>query len=73
MPVLRPGQVFEYMSGVDLATPTGTMKGHFYMAKVAEGTISAKSGDDVESIRLQDPLEVTIAPFPLKIPETPIL
>ena len=68
MPVLRPGQVFEYMSGVELATSTGIMKGHFYMAKVSENVSSAKSGDDVEAIRLkQEPIEVAIGPFPLKV------
>jgi uncharacterized protein affecting Mg2+/Co2+ transport len=67
LPVLRPGQAFEYMSGTDLATPKGIMKGHFYMARVSENARSAKSGDDVEGVRLQDPLEVTVAPFPLTV------
>ena len=44
------------------------MKGHFYMAKVSENVSSAKSGDDVEAIRLkQEPIEVAIGPFPLKV------
>jgi hypothetical protein len=35
------------------------------MAKVPEDTISAKSGDVVEALKLDDKLEVTVAPFPL--------
>jgi uncharacterized protein affecting Mg2+/Co2+ transport len=31
-PVLHPGQVFEYMSGTDLAAPRGTMTGRLSMA-----------------------------------------
>mmetsp|Transcript_4722 Transcript_4722/g.8912 ORF Transcript_4722/g.8912 Transcript_4722/m.8912 type:complete len:567 (-) Transcript_4722:968-2668(-) len=53
LPVLRPGQAFEYVSGTDLATPAGTMKGHFYMATVPEKTKSAKSGDDVVAVSYQ--------------------
>ncbi|VEU38320.1 unnamed protein product [Pseudo-nitzschia multistriata] len=53
LPVLRPGQAFEYVSGTDLATPVGTMKGHFYMATVPEKTKSAKSGDDVVAVSYQ--------------------
>ncbi|KAG7336917.1 ApaG domain containing protein [Nitzschia inconspicua] len=48
LPVLHPGQVFEYMSGTDLATPKGTMKGHLYMARVPSTTKSAMSGDIVD-------------------------
>lgn len=53
LPVLQPGQIFEYVSGTDLATPTGIMKGHFYMATVPEKTKSAQSGDDVEAVTHQ--------------------
>jgi uncharacterized protein affecting Mg2+/Co2+ transport len=51
LPVLQPGQVFEYMSGTDLATPCGQMKGHLYMARVPKSTISAKSGDEVDALK----------------------
>jgi len=53
LPVLQPGQVFEYVSGTDLATPVGTMKGHFYMATVPSKTRSAQSGDDVVAVSYQ--------------------
>ncbi|KAL3925786.1 MAG: hypothetical protein SGILL_000167 [Bacillariaceae sp.] len=53
LPVLHPGQVFEYMSGTDLATPKGIMKGHLYMARVPSTTQSAKSGDNVEAFLKQ--------------------
>lgn len=53
LPVLQPGQAFEYVSGTDLATPIGTMMGHFYMATVPSKTRSAKSGDDVVAVSYQ--------------------
>jgi ApaG protein len=53
LPVLQPGQVFEYMSGTDLAKPRGTMKGFFYMARVPSNTRSAKSGDNLELLLKQ--------------------
>jgi uncharacterized protein affecting Mg2+/Co2+ transport len=65
LPVLRPGQVFEYTSGTELATAKGIMRGHLYMARVPEGAISAKSGDDIEALKLSDKLKVAVSPFPL--------
>ena len=65
LPVLQPGQVFEYMSGADLATTRGEMRGHFYMAKVSDDAKSANSGDDVQSISDEDKFEAIVAPFPL--------
>eukprot|EP00535_Pseudo-nitzschia_heimii_P009771 CAMPEP_0197191738 /NCGR_PEP_ID=MMETSP1423-20130617/23946_1 /TAXON_ID=476441 /ORGANISM="Pseudo-nitzschia heimii, Strain UNC1101" /LENGTH=363 /DNA_ID=CAMNT_0042644471 /DNA_START=333 /DNA_END=1424 /DNA_ORIENTATION=- len=53
LPVLQPGQVFEYVSGTDLNTPIGEIKGHLYMAMVPTKTRSAKSGDDVMAITCQ--------------------
>ena len=50
LPVLQPGRVFEYVSGTDLATPKGEMKGHLYMATVPPQTRSAKAGDDVATV-----------------------
>ena len=47
LPVLQPGQAFEYVSGTDLTTPRGEMMGHLYMATVPPHTRSAKSGDTV--------------------------
>jgi hypothetical protein len=53
------------MSGTDLTTKRGIMKGHLYMAKVPENSMSAKPGDVVEALKVGDKLEVTVAPFPL--------
>lgn len=50
LPVLQPGQVFEYVSGTDLTTPRGKMSGHLYMATVPPQTRSAKSGDTVTAV-----------------------
>lgn len=52
LPVLGPGEVFEYMSGADIATPTGAMEGFFHMASVdMQKTDSAHVGDqDVEAL-----------------------
>lgn len=54
LPVLQPGQVFEYMSGTDLGTPRGVMRGHLYMARVPSTTPSAKSGDEVQALKAAD-------------------
>ena len=53
LPVLHPGQVFEYMSGTDLVGPKGTMKGHLYMARVPSTARSAQSGDNIEALLKQ--------------------
>ena len=51
LPVLGPGEVFEYMSGADISTPTGAMEGTFHMARVnMQTTDSAHIGDDVEAL-----------------------
>lgn len=65
LPVLRPGQVFEYMSGTDLVNARGVMHGHFYMARVQQDTRSAKSGDHVEALTVDEKFEAEVAPFPL--------
>ena len=65
LPVLQPGQVFEYMSGTDLVNTHGVMQGHFYMARVPPKTPSARSGDHVEALNVGDKFEVAVAPFPL--------
>lgn len=66
LPVLRPGQVFEYMSGTDLLGTKGIMKGHFYMARVPDDRHSAKAGDNVEALKAGDKFEVEVASFPLE-------
>jgi len=51
-PVLGPGEVFEYMSGADISTPTGAMEGIFHMAQVNMQTCdSAHIGDDVDALK----------------------
>ena len=51
LPVLGPGEVFEYMSGADISTPTGAMEGTFHFAKVnMQTTDSAHIGDDVDAL-----------------------
>jgi ApaG protein len=47
-PVLHPGQVFEYMSGTDLATPRGTMTGHLYMARAPAAGKLAQSAEGTQ-------------------------
>ena len=44
-------KVFEYMSGCELSTPTGSMEGCFHMASVdVKTTQSAQVGDHVEAL-----------------------
>ncbi|KAL7457066.1 hypothetical protein ACHAWC_008564 [Mediolabrus comicus] len=51
LPVLGPGEVFEYMSGAELATPKGKMEGVFHMASVdMQTTDSAHVGNPVEAL-----------------------
>jgi uncharacterized protein affecting Mg2+/Co2+ transport len=64
---LRPGQVFEYMSGTDLVSTNGVMTGHFYMARVLSETHSAKAGDHVKALKEGgEKFVVEVAPFPLE-------
>ena len=37
LPVLEPGESFEYTSGTPLETPTGFMRGHYHMVKSSTG------------------------------------
>jgi uncharacterized protein affecting Mg2+/Co2+ transport len=67
LPVIRPGEMFEYTSGCDLATPTGTMSGCFHMALVDHDTNSAQVGDKVDALHSpKDKLfRMPVAPFRL--------
>ena len=66
LPVLRPGQCFEYMSGTPLTTTEGVMEGYFYMARVPPETPYAKTGDTVAAHdRHEDHFRVPVAPFVL--------
>jgi len=68
LPILQPGQVFEYMSGCDLDTKHGTMSGSFHMAQVDGSTRSAVTGDpvDVFSETNPDVFEMPVKEFPLE-------
>ena len=56
------------MSGTDLATTRGQMSGKFYMAHVPPGTPSAKTGDHVDALKLDDKkFQVPVGPFPLVV------
>jgi hypothetical protein len=45
-------KVFEYMSGAELSTPSGTMEGCFHMASVdMQTTESARVGEDVAALQ----------------------
>jgi uncharacterized protein affecting Mg2+/Co2+ transport len=63
LPVLEPGQVFEYMSGCELDTPRGVMDGCFHMAVVPPKTKSGAVGDAI-SPHLQT-FEMPVEPFSL--------
>ncbi len=67
LPVIRPGEIFEYMSSCDLKTPTGMMSGHFHMAVVDDDTESAQVGDPVDAFHVipEKQFEIPVAPFRL--------
>lgn len=71
LPVLNPGDVFEYVSGCELSTTTGSMKGAFYMSHVPDGTPSAQCGDIVGAFQFpaEQKFQVSVAPFRLKVDE----
>lgn len=52
LPVLGPGELFEYISGADITTSFGAMEGFFYMAQVdMQTTESSHVGDkEVEAL-----------------------
>lgn len=72
IPVIKPGEAFEYMSSCDLGTQSGTMKGCFHMAIVDDDTESAQVGDPVEAFHATpDKLfELSVAPFRLIATDT---
>lgn len=65
MPVLRPGQAFEYMSGAELGG-SGRMKGCFHFARVHPQTKSGVVGLPVEAFESPDRFEVGVQPFRLE-------
>jgi uncharacterized protein affecting Mg2+/Co2+ transport len=67
LPVLQPGQAFEYMSSCELTTKTGVMNGCFHLARVEPDTPSAQVGMRVAAFDSPDRFEVAVAPFPLEV------
>jgi uncharacterized protein affecting Mg2+/Co2+ transport len=67
LPVLKPGDCFEYMSGCDIRSSTGSMRGSFHMAVVDDDTESAQVGDPVDALRApkEKLFELTVQPFRL--------
>mmetsp|Transcript_8403 Transcript_8403/g.15863 ORF Transcript_8403/g.15863 Transcript_8403/m.15863 type:complete len:374 (+) Transcript_8403:107-1228(+) len=67
LPVLKPGDSFEYMSGCDLKTPRGTMTGSLHMALVDDDTASAQVGDPVDALHApkEKLFELPVQPFRL--------
>jgi uncharacterized protein affecting Mg2+/Co2+ transport len=67
LPVLQPGQAFEYMSSCELTTKTGVMNGCFHLCRVEPDTPSAQVGMRVAAFESPDRFEVAVAPFPLEV------
>ena len=67
LPVIRPGEAFEYMSGCELSTLTGTISGCFHMAVVDEDTESSQVGDPVDAFDLPEEKHFEIEVQPLKL------
>lgn len=53
MPVITPGESYDYVSGCPLDTPTGSMSGHYQFVDEAGNRISA----EIPLFALQSPLE----------------
>ena len=73
LPVLHPGEAFEYVSGAELGTPQGQMKGCFHMAIVPHDTPSAVVGMPVAALEPaaeSHRFEVPVRPFPLRVDPT---
>lgn len=54
LPVIRPGEIFEYMSGCELSTETGSMRGCLHLAIVDPVTESAYVGDPIDAFQLPE-------------------
>lgn len=65
LPVLHPGEYFEYMSGCELPSRNGTMSGALHMAVVPPRTKTALVGDDVDAFHSKDQFQLVVQPFPL--------
>jgi len=67
LPVIHPGEIFEYMSGCEISTNTGSLSGYFYMADVEEDTQSAMCGENAEALNWNDErtFQMPVGPFRL--------
>ncbi len=67
LPVIRPGCAFEYMSGCELGSLTGTMGGCFHMAIVDADTECGQVGDPIDAFNLpkENHFEMKVEPFKL--------
>jgi ApaG protein len=67
LPVLRPGEIFEYISGCELSTETGNMSGCLHFAFVDPHTESAQVGDPIDAFQLPEDkhFEIPVEPFNL--------
>ena len=70
LPVIRPGESFEYISKCELGTKKGSMRGWFHMALVPTTTQSAQVGDPIDVLLHKDDDEeiffkVPVGPFTL--------
>ncbi len=71
LPVIRPGESFEYDSKCELGTKKGSMRGWFHMALVPAATKSAQVGDPIDVLLNKDDEEdeiffkVPVGPFTL--------
>lgn len=63
LPVIRPGRAFEYMSGCELTTTTGYMKGSFHLCIVPKDTPHAVTGQDIEAFSSDKQFEGVVEPF----------
>ena len=67
LPVIRPGEAFEYMSACELSTMTGTISGCFHMAVVDEDTKSGKVGDPVDAFDLPEEKHFEMKVLPVRL------
>ena len=70
LPVIHPGEAFEYMSGVELINRHGMQKGSFFFAPVPTGTPSAILGSDVDALTSKEKFQVVVKPFLLEAPRS---
>lgn len=67
LPVIRPGEAFEYMSACELSTMNGTISGCFHMAVVDEDTKSGKVGDPVDAFDLPEEKHFEMKVLPVRL------